>query len=145
MLVKGAQDVQHSKCGCTQTIPSVRMAINLSPNCISFTRFPRISINSLVISWPSERGMQKENTSFEFLGNVVEISVSNVYINPKRSSNCLNIISFNSYISIAESNLTLNSTVTETYTTAFLGLLGPGSCNLLPISNCIRFFSVKLL
>ena len=29
--------------------------------------------------------------------------------------------------------LTLNSTVTETYTTSFPGLLGPGSCNLLPI------------
>ena len=29
--------------------------------------------------------------------------------------------------------LTLNSTVTETYTTAFPGLLGPGSCYLLPI------------
>ena len=27
----------------------------------------------------------------------------------------------------------LNSTVTETYTTAFPGLLCPGSCNLLPI------------
>ena len=30
-------------------------------------------------------------------------------------------------------DLTLNSTVTETYTTAFPGLLGPGSFNLLPI------------
>ena len=29
--------------------------------------------------------------------------------------------------------LTLNSTVMETYTTAFPGLLGPGSCNLLTI------------
>ena len=29
--------------------------------------------------------------------------------------------------------LTPNSTVTETYTIAFPDLLGPGSCNLLPI------------
>ena len=41
--------------------------------------------------------------------------------------------------------LTLNSTVTETYTTAFPGLLGPGCCNLLPIWNCMHFFSVKLI
>ena len=41
--------------------------------------------------------------------------------------------------------LTLNSTVTETYTTAFPGLLGPGSCNLLPIWNCMHFCPVKLI
>ena len=39
--------------------------------------------------------------------------------------------------------LTLNSTVTETYTTALPGLLGPGCCNLLPIWNCMHLFFCK--